>query len=133
MATPSTAAHTNACAQTEEWTSRLVLTGTGATPMTKVRGKGNSSNTRQGVGQFTLFFVDGGTLADVEGKVHTAATVAPMVVKYVAGSYVKATNTQPASIQVEFWSLNAAANVLADPPAGSFVSIEVTFFTNVVD
>jgi len=131
MSTPSTASHTNACAQTEEWTSRLVATGAGASPLVKVRGKGWTGNTRQGVGIYTLSLVDGSTLADVEGKAHTAATVGPLVVKYVAGSYVKATMTQPATIQVEFWSLVVPA--LTDPPAGSLVSIEVTFFTNVVD
>ena len=143
MTTPSTASAQNAMAQTPEFTTRGVFTGAGAAAMTKVRGKGMTSpgNTRQGVGLYTLFFVDGGgQVADVTGLTHAAATVAPQTWKFVPGSYVRSTPTTAAQIQVECWqalTVSGAAgtptSALADPPVGSLVAIQTTFFPNVVD
>lgn len=134
MTTPSTATHTNASAITPEFTIRAIFTGAGAAAMTKVRGKGLTShgNTRQGVGLYTIQIVGtGAQVLDVEGTTHTAATVTPQKWKYVPGSLVRNTATGAGSIQVECWNLAAAA--LADPPAASQVSLEITFAYNVVD
>ncbi len=127
MPRPSTATFTNTAAQTKFWESRGLYTGAGASVPVKVRGKGQTL-TRQGVGLYTLTFVDvGGQLCDLEGVTHTAATVAPGVWKANFATYSAATK----SVAIEHY----LAGVLADPAAtaGTTVALTARFFDNLSD
>lgn len=127
MSKPSTACFTKSGCTDDIWDLEGSFTGAGAAVPTKVRGNGILPMTRQGVGQYTMFFTDvGGLVARFRGIVHTAATVAPMEAKMVAGSL----NTTTKSIQIEFWSL-VATPALADPPASSFVDVTLSFYKNI--
>jgi len=128
----------NAASCEREYDINTVFTGNGAAVLTAVKTRGlavgastgvTAKNTRQGVGLYT-FYVDPinipGLVAGFRGIVHTAATVQPLVGKFVAGSLNRTTG----AFQVEFWSLITPA--LTDPPAGSFVDMCIQFFDNVV-
>lgn len=140
MPRPSIASPLNTGACERSWDINASFTGTGAAVMTAVKTRGLSvgsstgpatKNTRQGVGRYTLF-VDpshlGGTaLAGARIGVHTAATVPPMVGKFVAGTF----NIAAGTIQIEFWNL-IATPALADPPTGAFVDVLIQLFDGLV-
>lgn len=121
-----------------EWTVNPTFTGAGAAAPTLIRGVGLATLvpvTRQGTGQYTLFFRDtGAILAAFRGLVHTAATVNPMEIKYVANSFVRSIgpggSVQAGQLQFEVWNL-VATPALADPPAGALVDLQITFYDNI--
>lgn len=138
MGRPSIASFGNTAACEREFDINVAFVGAGAAVLAASKTRGlavgastgvAAKNTRQGVGQFT-FYIDPinmpGMVAGFRGLVHTAATVQPLVGKYVAGSLNRTTG----AFQVEFWSMVTPA--LTDPPAGSFVDMCIQFFDNLV-
>ncbi len=90
-------------------------------------GRGIRSVARTGVGRYTLTLADAGVaVVGFFGTVHTAATVAPQIIKYVEGSLTQATapNTYP-TIAIEVWDL--ATPALADAPLNALMNIDVLF------
>jgi hypothetical protein len=90
-------------------------------------GRGIRSVARTAAGRYTLTLSDAGAaVVGFFGTVHTAATVAPMLIKYVEGSLVQATapNTFP-TIAIEVWDL--ATPALADAPLNALMNIDVLF------
>lgn len=90
-------------------------------------GRGIRSVARTAVGRYTLTLEKSSNIVvGLIGMVHTAATVAPMVAKYVEGSLVQGNGiTTYPTIAVEFWDL--ATPALADPPLNALVNIDVLF------
>lgn len=136
MTRPSNATPDSTGATMREWSVNPTFTGAGAAVPVLIRGVGlvtSAPFTRQGVGLYTLFLQDtGAILAAFRGLVHTAATVAPMVAKYSAGSFVRSVSPQTkGSVQIEFWNM-VATPALADPPAASLVDLEIVFYDNIV-
>lgn len=90
-------------------------------------GRGIRSVARTAAGRYTLTLSDAGVaVVSFMGTVHTAATVAPMLIKYVEGSLTQATapNTYP-TIAIEVWDL--ATPALADAPLNALMNIDVLF------
>lgn len=101
------------------------LVGAGAADLARAAdgsaGKGIVLGTRTSTGSFTLkLATSGGALAGGGGIVHTAAGVAPLLVKIVPGSHDSTEKT----VDIEIFDL---AGSLADPPAGSVVDVAVLF------
>lgn len=139
MGRPSIASSSNAASCEREYDINVTFTGAGTAVMTAVKTRGlavgastgvGTKNTRQGVGQYTLYVDPNnipGAVAGFRGMVHTAATTAPLFGKYVPNSLNRTTG----AFQVEFWVLSATP-ALTDPPAGSFVDLCIQFYDNVV-
>lgn len=115
------------------------LLGAGAAPMTFPAfggvtngraGRGIRSVARTAVGRYTLTLEKASNIVvGLMGGVHTAATVAPLQVKYVEGSLVQGNGiTTYPTIAVEFWDM--ATPSLADPPLNALVNIDLLFLAS---
>ena len=140
MTRPSNATATNTAATMREWAINPTFTGAGAAVPVLIRGVGLATTTpisRQGVGLYTLFFRDTGAIVGAfRGLIHTAAAVPPMECKLVPTTFVRSVgpggSIVQGQLQFEVWNLSATGAVLADPPAGSLVDLQVTFYDNIV-
>lgn len=90
-------------------------------------GRGIVSVSRIAAGRFTLTLQDVPSIVvGLMGTVHTGASVAPLLVKYVEGSFAQGNGitTKPTLI-IETWDL--AAPALADPPLNALINVDILF------
>lgn len=111
---------------TEVWQTTVTFDVGATGAHTAKNGRGISSITRQGAGQFTVNFTDvGGALLDLDVKYKCAAATEPPVASEVVDSFT-ASASGGGSAQFEVWEIDETA-ARVDPPNGSDCVVTARF------